>query len=80
MIDVDDLVDSVSTIDVDLFGELLDEHLGLRKAYYRRDYEKVLIKNGKFVEIVYQILEDLHTGQYSNQPKFNSIEEELLEA
>lgn len=77
MIDIGDLVESITDINKNLFGELLDEHLQLEKAYYRRDYEKVLIKGGKFVETVFQILEQMVTGSYSTQPKFMSIQKSL---
>lgn len=80
MIDIKGLIDSITTINPTLFGELLDEQLGIRKAYYHIDYEKVLIKGGKFVETVFQILEELHTGKYSPQPNFNSLQSSLLNA
>ncbi|MFP4116258.1 MAG: hypothetical protein ACLFTQ_03605 [Candidatus Aenigmatarchaeota archaeon] len=68
---------SVEEINEELFDEMLDEHIALKKAYCAKDYEKVLIKGGKFVETVFQILQDLHTGNYSEQPNFESVQESL---
>lgn len=77
MIDVEMLVESMRDVNKNLFSELLDEHLQLEKAYYRKDYEKALIRGGKFVETVFQILEHLHTGSYSTHPNLMSIQKSL---
>lgn len=77
MIDIETLVESMRDVNKNLLSELLDEHLQLEKAYYRKDYEKTLIKGGKFVETVCQILEHLHTGSYSTQPNLTSIQKSL---
>ena len=77
MIDVEKIAESIRDINKNLFSELLDEHLQLEKAYYRKDYEKALIKGGKFVETVFQIVEHLLSGSYSAQPKFASIQKSL---
>ena len=81
MIDNSELISKIegSNLDEKLFEELLEEHDGIRKAFNRKDYEKTLNKTGKFVETVFQILQDIKDGEYDTRPKFNDIKEDLEE-
>lgn len=79
MITVKELSQSVEDSDLDetLFEELVDEHLALHKAFHRRDYEKALLKAGKFVETLFQNLEFLLDEEYSANPSINGVSERL---
>lgn len=72
-----EVLNSVKNIDAPLFRELADEQEELTKAYFRKDYEKVLLKAGKFTETLFQIFEFLQKGSFSQQPSINDIESTL---
>ncbi|MBI4146785.1 hypothetical protein HY489_05605 [Candidatus Woesearchaeota archaeon] len=72
-----EVLNSVKNIETSLFKELVDEQEELTKAYFRKDYEKVLLKTGKFTETLFQIFEFLQEGSFSQQPVMNDIENAL---
>jgi len=67
------LSDLPTTINKDLFKKLLEEYRGIKTAYYTQNYELVLAKAGKFVEITFQILSDIAFGEIPKKPNFNEI-------
>lgn len=68
---------SGTPLDEQLVEELVDEHLALQQAFLREDYEKTLVKTGKFCETAYQLLDDLTTGSYSTSPSFKELKKQL---
>ncbi|MBC5792742.1 MAG: hypothetical protein H8Z69_01760 [Nanohaloarchaea archaeon] len=66
-----------SELDQKLFEELLEEHDGIRKAFNRKDYEKTLLKTGKFCETTYQLLQEIKDGEHSQQPDRTELTEKL---
>lgn len=70
---------SVKTLEPALFKELMDEQEALERAYGARDFEKVLLKTGKFVETFFQMLENLQGQKGVLQPDMKAIEERLAQ-
>jgi hypothetical protein len=66
-----------SRLDQKLFEELLEEHDGIRKAFNRKDYEKTLLKTGKFCETTYQLLQEIKDGEHDQQPNRTQLTEDL---
>jgi len=64
-------------LDQKLFEELLEEHDGIRKAFNRKDYEKTLLKTGKFCETTYQLLQEIKDGQHDQQPNRVQLTQDL---
>lgn len=66
-----------SVLDEKLFEELLEEHDGIRKAFNRKDYEKTLLKTGKFCETTYQLLQEIKDGDHDQQPNRVQLTKDL---
>lgn len=79
MISKDELVNSLNSKELDkvLVEELVEEYFGIQESYSREDYEKTLLKGGKFSETVFQLLEYIKEGNYSNEAKTSSLVEEM---
>jgi len=77
MISKEVILDSVDGPNKTLFSELLDDHEGLKKAYLSKDYEKALLKGGKFVETLFKNLEFLRTGEVIRDIDFEVIMQAL---
>jgi hypothetical protein len=67
---LDDLSENVNK---KLFRELIDEYRGIKSAYYSQNYELVLAKAGKFVEITFQLLSDIAFNEIPEKPDFDKI-------
>lgn len=73
-----ELLDNISEdVNKELFKELIEEYRGIKAAYYSQNYELVLAKAGKFVEITFQLLSDIAFGEIPKEPNFNKIFDKL---
>ena len=71
------LDDLPQTVNKEFFRMLLDEYKGIKTAYYTQNYELVLAKAGKFVEITFQILSNIAFSEIPEKPNFNEIYKNL---
>ena len=60
-------------INKEKFHRFLNEFREMKEAYYVQNYELVLTKAGKLVELTFQILSDLAFGENPKQPNINQL-------
>lgn len=71
---MEDILSNLSEeINKELFHKFLDEFREMKEAYYVQNYELVLTKAGKLVELTFQILSDLAFEEISKQPNINQL-------
>jgi hypothetical protein len=73
----DEILASITGIDGNLVKEFLDDYELLHQSYFKKDYEKTLLKSGKLIETTFQIFEFLLNGKYTLKPSINSVLAEL---
>ena len=71
---MEDILSNLSEkINKELFYIFLNEFREMKEAYYVQNYELVLTKAGKLVELTFQILSDLAFGEIPRQPNINQL-------
>jgi len=69
-----------SAADLKLIQAILNQYTNIASVFYIGKYEEVLVKAGKFAELVYQMLDYIIRGRNANSPDFNRIDKRLEEA
>lgn len=62
-------------IDIKLIEELMKEYVNVMEGFYSGDNQKVISHSGKFIEIIFAILDFLNSGKISN---LNQIKVDML--
>jgi len=71
---IKDILSNLSEeINKEIFHRFLNEFREMKEAYYVQNYELVLTKAGKLVELTFQILSDLAFGENPKQPNINQL-------
>jgi len=75
---IDDILNNLSEeVSKELFHRFLKEFREMKEAYYVQNYEHVLTKAGKLVELTFQILSNLAFGKIPKQPNINQLIQKL---